>query len=262
MANNMKHYAVIGAPVEHSRSPELYAPMFEKAGVDATFERLRITSDELENLREIVKAHELNGFAVTMPHKKAVLPYLDDASFFAKRTGTVNIVCVENGMLIGHNTDGSGIMSALREAGVESTGRTAIILGSGGAACAAKAALEDDGCVAYTVSRQHAKTGRAYPIEDAIFSFEVASSLISGADIFINATPLGMKDGAVFGDLSFVSLLKPSCTVVDMVYRRDRETSLIKSAKQRSLKTVSGERMLYHQGVLAFKLWTGYSYTE
>jgi len=262
MDKNKKHFAVIGDPVEQSRSPELYAPMFDKFGIDADFERIRVLSDELDGIRETVQAHGLNGFAVTMPHKKAILPLLDDSSDFTKRAGAVNIVCCENGLLIGHNTDGAGLLNALGEAGIEPAGCSAVILGSGGAASAARIALEDAGCSAHTVSRQRAITGRAHPIEDAIFSFEVASSLISSADILINATPLGMKNGAVFGDLSFVSLLKPTCTVVDLVYRSDRDTQLIKTAKHRSLTTVTGKRILYHQGVLAFKLWTGCDYSE
>lgn len=262
MNKNKKHFAIIGDPVAHSRSPELYAPMFEKFGIDADFHRIRIASDELEGIRETVRTNDLSGFAITMPHKKAIIPYLDSVSPFAEKAGAVNIVCCESGTLIGHNTDGAGLLSALRKAGIEPAGSCAVILGNGGAASGARLALEDAGCTVHTVSRQYAITGRAHPIEDAIFSFEVASSLISGADILINATPLGMKNGAVFGDLSFVSLLKPTCAVVDYVYRSDRDTSLIKTAKGRSLITVSGDRILYYQGVLAFKLWTGFDYAE
>lgn len=260
--NKTARYAVIGDPIEHSRSPELYAPMFERFGIKAEFERIRVAPVELENIREIAKERELRGFAVTMPHKKAILPYLDKLSGFAMKAGAVNIVCIDEGKLFGHNTDGAGLLSALREAGIEPAGRTAVILGSGGAACAAKAALEDDGCIAHTVSRQHTKTGRAYPIEDAIFGCEVASSLVSKADILINATPLGMQDGAPFSDLTFVSLLKPGCAVFDMVYRRDRETPLINTAKSRGLLAISGDRLLFNQGVLAFKLWTGCDISE
>ena len=101
MDKNKKHFAIIGDPVEHSRSPELYAPMFEKSGIDADFQRIRVLPDELDGIRETVRAHALNGFAVTMPHKKAILPLLDDSSAFAKRAGSVNIVCCENGLLIG-----------------------------------------------------------------------------------------------------------------------------------------------------------------
>lgn len=260
MDKTKKHYAIIGSPVEHSRSPELYAPMFKAFDIDADFERIHVAPDELDGIAEIVRRYELNGFAVTMPHKRAILAFINEISAEARAAGAVNIVCVKNGRLIGHNTDGAGLLSAIREAGVEPEGRSAVILGSGGAAMGAKAALEEAGCAAHTVSRQRAITGRAHPIEDAIFSFEVASSLISDADILINATPLGMKDGPVFGDLSFVSLLKPTCAIVDLVYRHDRETRLIKAAKSRSLSTVTGDRVLYYQGVAAFKLWTGFDY--
>lgn len=262
MANtSKKHYAVIGDPIEHSRSPELYAPMFERFKIDADFIRLRVAADELEDISKTVERESLSGFAVTMPHKKRIVSFLDEVSESALSSGSVNVVCVENGRLIGHNTDGAGVVNALSEAGVSLIGKTAVILGNGGAAAAAKAALEASGAIVKTVSRKHAATGRAYPIEDAIFMGEVTSALISSADILINATPLGMKDGAVFGELSFVSLLKPGCSVMDMVYRCDRETPLIKTAAARGLKTIPGERMLYHQGVLAFKLWTGLDYT-
>lgn len=262
MDNNKKYYAVIGDPVEHSRSPELYAPMFSRYGINAEFLRICVTASELSDIRNTVKREKLSGFAVTMPHKKAILPYLDAVSAPAQKAGAVNIVNVEDGRLCGHNTDGAGLVNALREAGVELSARSAVVLGGGGAGSAAKAALEEEGCAVQCISRIHTKTGRAFPIEDAIFSFEVTSALISEADILINATPLGMKNGPVFSDLSFVSLLKQDCTVLDMVYRCDRETALLKTAASRGLNTVAGERMLYHQGLLAFKLWTGLDYEE
>ncbi len=262
MSNESKKYAVIGYPIEHSRSPELYAPMFEKFGIKAEFDRIAVKEDELSSIREIAAERGLSGFAVTMPHKRAILPYLDEISDFAQRACSVNIVTVDNGRLIGHNTDGAGALNALTEAGVDVSARSAVVLGSGGAASAINLMLVQAGCTVKTVSRRRAATGRPYPIEDAIFSLEALSGGISDADLLINATPLGMTSSITFADLSFLTLLKPSCTVMDVVYRADRETRLIKTAAQRGLKTIPGDRMLYHQGVLAFKLWTGFDYTE
>lgn len=252
-----KHYAVIGDPIEHSRSPELYAPMFEKAGIDADFLRLRVERGDIRRIREIVIEHSLSGFAVTMPHKKAILPFLNEADDAARSAGSVNIVTIEDGRLIGHNTDGAGLVNALLKSGTAVENRLAVILGNGGAAAGAKAALEREGAEVRIVSRKHTEAG-PLPVEEAVFERERAERLFSRADILINATPLGMAGGVAFRDLSFVELLKKGCTVFDMVYRPDGEaTALITAAKRCGHAAIGGERLLYHQGVIAFRLWTG-----
>ncbi len=252
-----KHYAVIGDPIEHSRSPELYAPMFHKAGIDADFLRLRVTAEELFRIRETAQSLRLSGFAVTMPHKRAIIPFLDRLAESAEKAGSVNIVTVENGVLTGHNTDGAGLVNALRDAGVPVCGGLAVILGNGGAAAGARSALEANGAAVSSISREHRESGEVRPVEEAILAAESAEKLISRADILINATPLGMENGAEFSRLDFVSLLKKSCAVFDMVYRADGDTRLIKNARQRGLSTLGGRDLLYHQGLLAFRLWTG-----
>ncbi len=252
-----KRYAVIGDPIEHSRSPELYAPMFEFFNIDAVFLRLPVKKEELFRIREIVFENELSGFAVTMPHKRAILPFLDKIDETAASADSVNIVTVEGGRLVGHNTDGDGLANALTEAGVMLSGKSAVILGNGGAAAGARAALERRGCAVRTVSRKHCGNA-AGSIEAAIAEAEAAEKALSCADILINATPLGMAGGADFADLSFIRSLKPSCAVFDMVYRPDgADTPLLAAAKAAGLTAIGGERLLYHQGLLAFRLWTG-----
>ena len=253
-----EHYAVIGDPVSHSRSPELYAPMFEKANIDADFLRLRVTKEELPRIREIVLETELSGFAVTMPHKRAIIPYLDAIDESAASAGSVNIVTVENGRLVGHNTDGEGLVNALSEAGVSVEGKTAVILGNGGAAAGAKAAIEKHGGSVRILVREHWHCGAVLPIEAVIKNAEHNEGILSSADILINATPLGMAGGEDFRRLDFIDYLKPTCTVFDMVYRPDgADTPLLAASKAAGLTAVGGERLLYHQGLLAFRLWTG-----
>lgn len=255
-----KHYAVIGDPVNHSRSPELYAPLFEKAGIDADFLRLRVTKEELPRIREIVFENGLSGFAVTMPHKRAIIPYLDALDESAERAGSVNIVTVENEgkRLVGHNTDGEGLVNALSEAGVSVEGKSVVILGNGGAAAGARAAIERHGGSVRIITREHMRCGAVLPIEAVMQNAERDEGLLSNADVLINATPLGMAGGEDFRRLDFIEYLKPSCAVFDMVYRPDGEdTSLLAVSKAAGLTAIDGERLLYHQGLLAFRLWTG-----
>ena len=264
----MKHFAVIGDPIAHSRSPELYAPMFEKAGIDADFLRLRVSAEELFDIRETAKQLELSGFAVTMPHKRAIIPYLDALCPEAEAAGAVNVVTVEDGRLIGHNTDGRGAVNALSEAGITLLmGKRAVILGRGGAAAAAEAALRSEGCGCLSVARQRVpeRNGAVRGtfldlsiLENAISMAERITGCLTIADILINATPLGMEGGGDFSDLSFINRLRKDCTVFDFVYRPDgSDTSLISAAKEAGLCAIGGERLLYHQGLLAFALWTG-----
>lgn len=251
------HYAVIGDPIEHSRSPELYAPMFKAFKIDADFLRIRV--EDIRTIRSVVKRYSLNGFAVTMPHKKAVINELDKIERMALLSGAVNIVTMENGLLIGHNTDGMGLVNAIKAAGASIFRKIAVILGGGGAASAAKTFLEEAGCRVFLIKRVHSDSGVS-DIETEIDKAELQSALISNADFLINATPLGMIGAPGFKDLSFLSQLKRNCIVFDMVYLDGAETPLISKARERGLTTFSGDRLLFHQGQLAFKLWTGFEY--
>lgn len=270
---NKRTYAVIGDPIAHSRSPELYAPMFEQANIDADFLRLRVTREELPRIRDIAAGYALDGFAVTMPHKRAILEYCDAVDGSAVGAGCGNIVTISEGVFRCFNTDGEGAVNALREAGVfPGRGMQAVILGSGGAAKAAAAALRSEGCGVLNISRRH-EPGPESSMQDGFLDLRILENCIaiaeritgcmSFADIVINATPLGMEGIGDYSDLSFVKKLKASCCVFDFVYHRDgSDTSLIAAAKQAGLRTVGGDRLLYHQGLLAFKLWTGIEYKE
>ena len=251
-------FAVIGDPIAHSRSPELYAPMFEKNRIDADFLRIRVSREELPNSRQIAVARRLDGFAVTMPHKRAIIPYLDAVDENAAAAGSVNIVTVEEGRLVGHNTDGDGLVNALAEAGIVVAGKSALILGNGGAAAGAKEAIERRGGSVRILTRQHWSCGAILPLEAVMKNAERESGALSSADIIINATPLGMAGGEGFRSLEFIEQLKPSCCLFDMVYRPGgADTPLLAAAKAAGLKSIGGDRLLYHQGLLAFRLWTG-----
>lgn len=211
-----------------------------------------------------LKALGFAGFNVTMPHKAAILPLLDGIDEAARLSGAVNTVASRDGGLFGYNTDGSGFVEACREAGVFLAGRRVAILGAGGAASAIAVAVLNEGAARLdifnrTVSRARSlceKLGEAaYGISIEAHSLEDASEVVEGAEVIVNATYLGMKEG----DPLPVSAgtLDAGKVVCDAVYLAGRETALIKIAREAGARTVSGGRMLLYQGVEAQRIWTG-----
>lgn len=242
----MKHFAVIGDPVEHSRSPEIYRELFEKHSINADLIKLRVTRGELCNIRDITSG--LSGFAVTMPHKRTLIPYLDRLDESALKCGSVNIVSRDGGELVGYNTDGEGALGALMEAGFSPKGRSAQILGRGGAALAAAKALSDAGCEVTLLVRDLK--------ENTPFPEKLLSSPLVRSDVFINASPLGMAHCDDFAGFGFLDIIKPDF-LLDMVYLNDRTTALVREAEKRGIKAVDGSRMLYMQALPAFRIFTG-----
>ncbi len=245
----MKHFAVIGCPISHSRSPEIYARIFAERGVDAECSRLLVLPSELPDIASI--ASGLSGFAVTMPHKRAVIPYLDELSPEAEQCGAVNIVKAENGRLIGHNTDGRGLVNALVEAGFDPAGRRAAIYGRGGAALAAAYALRNAGADVLLLVRSLSQSASAAPFDIRLFI-----GFAERVDLFINATPLGMVNGPAFPDLGFLNTMAPRF-VFDMVYLAEGETELIKTARALGCGAENGLSMLKCQALLAADIWLG-----
>ena len=255
-------YAIIGDPVKHSRSPEIYAPLFIRHNIDADFLRIQVTKDELPYIRKIVKYHSLNGFAVTMPHKKTIIRYLDGICDEVKASGSVNIVTIEQSSneienkLVGHNTDGEGLINALKEANIDVSDKDIVILGNGGAAYGAKEAIMRHGGRVRIVSRSEGHSLDAAIVSNMYY--------IEQCDIIINATPLGMLGYSEFGSLDFLQCMKHGAAAVDMVYAGACDfadgspTRFVHEAKRLGLISFGGGRMLYHQGLIAFRLWTGF----
>ncbi len=242
----MKHYAVLGDPIAHSRSPELYNALFEKYGMDAEFGMLRMGVGGISELK--TKTKGLSGFAVTMPLKRAIIPYLDALDESASACGAVNITELREGRLIGYNTDGEGLCDALFTAGVSVCGAEAAILGRGGAALSAACSLKKRGANVRLLART--------PKADAASPERLVSDPGGHADLFINASPLGMDGHDEFAYTGLLDSLAPS-VVFDMVYVNGRETALALEAKRRGVLLLTGESMLKKQALRAFKIWTG-----
>lgn len=244
----MLRYAVLGDPISHSRSPEIYNALFEKYGIEACFSTLRAGLFEAPCIRELTEG--LSGFALTMPLKRAVIPFLDSLDPSAS-CGAVNIVKREGERLIGCNTDGEGAADALLEKLPALEGLKAAILGRGGAALACAAALRKRGCEAVHLVRS-ACSDDEIVIGDVLYEDEPLR-----ADIFINASPLGMDGAEPFAYFDLIDILQPRA-VLDMVYRPGGETELVRASKELGLIAIAGERMLLNQALRAFEIWFGF----
>lgn len=255
---------VIGHPVEHSLSPRMHNASFAATGLDYVYVPLDVKPERLSEAVAGLRALGFGGFNVTMPHKESILPLLDELEEPAQLTGAVNTVVLEEGVSRGTNTDGSGFVEACAEAGVGFAGTRVVLLGAGGAAAAIGAAVLGEGASTLRLvnrTRERAERLRerllaAYPASElSVYETSETDEAVQGTDIAINATYLGMKEGDPLPLPA--DTLGAFSAVCDAVYLRGAETDLVRLARERGLRTVSGGRMLLYQGVQAQRLWTG-----
>ena len=224
---------LLGHHIGYSASPAMQNAAFRAAGLDDwSYELFDVAPEELPQAVSALRLRGRAGANVTIPHKLAVMPLLDRLEPLAERVGAVNLVRREKERLIGGNSDVYGVLAALEEVGQPGGGT--VILGRGGSARAAEAALS---------GRPVEMIGRD--------RWEDRGVLCRRADLVINCTPLGRDGEAVLdpGDL-------PRKAVIDLVYVRGG-TPLIAAARARGLAVADGWTVLLHQGAASFTAWTG-----
>ena len=248
--------AVIGSPVTHSLSPLLHNAAFNSLGMDWEYLALEITESELDEVLAQMRSGNLGGLSVTMPFKTRVASLVDECTSIAEKLSAVNCVVANEKGLIGHNTDGDGFLNGLiHEAQFDPKGKKVAVIGAGGAARAVIEALARSGAASImVVNRTPAKAESAADLAGEV---GVVGTLegISGADLVVNATSIGMKDSQVDIPCS-VDLLHSSQLVVDLIYH-PLETRWISLAKQKGIDSHNGVSMLLFQAAEAFTLWTG-----
>ena len=255
----MSNFAIIGKPLDHSLSPQLHQCLFEHFSLDANYEHREVDSTGLAKIIGELRERTLTGINVTIPHKVAILPHLDRLTHVAEDTGAVNCVCKdEQDRLVGDNTDVAGIRWALGDA--VGMARSALIVGTGGAARAGVAALLKSGVAEITIAgrREMALTNIADHFlshGEAAIQTEMLSPVmdITGYDLIIHATPVGMWP-EIDGSVPALSNFREGQTVMDMVYR-PIETILLQRAKKSGAQTVYGLDMLIGQGIASFNRW-------
>jgi shikimate dehydrogenase len=251
--------ALVGHPVSHSLSPAMHNAAFVADGLDFVYVCLDVDPDELPAAVRGLKASKLRGFNVTMPHKRAMIPLVDELDEEARISGAVNTVVIEDSGLRGFNTDGGGMVMACQEAGIELSGKSVLLLGAGGTAAAIAVAFGKAGVGELHIANRSVE--RAAHLRDKLHGTGMKGLVIHhldalpDAEIVINATPLGMKEEDPMPvPWDYVREDRAFC---DAVYRPGTQTPLVRLARERDVPVVPGDRMLLYQGVLAQKLWTG-----
>ncbi len=251
-------YGVIGDPVRHSLSPTLHNAAFAASGIDAVYVAFAVAAGSAPEALRAMRAMNIGGLSVTMPHKTAVAHAVDEASDDVIALDAANTVLrVHGGRLRAESTDGPGCVDALVAAGCDPAGRRCMVIGAGGAGRSVVLALARRGATEIAVVNRD--DGRAAAALSLAGPLGVRRSVdaVTDAEIIINATPQGMGDAIDALPLD-PERLSAGQVVNDLVYH-PLETALLSAARARGLLTVDGLGMLLHQGARQFTLWTGES---
>lgn len=259
--------ALIGHPVSHSLSPAMHNAAFAADGLDYVYVCLDVDPDDLPAAVRGAAALKMRGFNITMPHKRAMIGLVDELDEVARISGAVNTVVIEGSTegstLRGYNTDGGGMVMACEEAGIDLSNRRALILGAGGAAAAIAVAFGGAGVGELHIANRN--EAHATELRDKLrvvgmekveaHPLDALEGLIPNAEVVVNTTPLGMKEGDPLPVPPWY--VTEERAICDAVYRPGAETPLVRLARERGTRVVAGDRMLLYQGVLAQSLWTG-----
>ena len=263
----MLRTGIFGYPISHSISPPMHQAAFDHLGIDATYQAWETHPDDLgEGVRGLRDDLYL-GANVTVPHKQAVMEYLDDVDGLATRIGAVNTIINSDGRLLGTNTDAEGFITSLKTHGnIDPSGLDAVLVGAGGAARAAAHALADAGIGSLTIANRTPE--RALALAEEIANQGVTTQAIALSDsgyagvcrkaaLLINSTSVGMLHGPA-EEASPVpdGAISAGCVVYDMVYNPP-DTPLLKAAESAGARIVGGLPMLVYQGAAAWSRWTG-----
>jgi len=258
-----KLVGLIGHPLGHSLSPLMHNAAFKELGLDFEYKLFDVKPSDLAKKVEELRAEKYAGFNITIPYKEKVMELLDEVVENAKVIGAVNTVVNDNGKLIGYNTDGPGFVESIRDdAGVNPQGLNAVVLGAGGAARAILVTLAEEKANSLIITDvDQEKACQLAEYIGAYFKVQIKTVqpnshqlqvALDGADLLVNATPIGMHPHENNCPLADKIHLRPELMVYDLVYN-PYTTKLMKRTKN----SVSGLGMLVRQGALAFTLWTG-----
>ena len=258
---------LVGWPVEHSLSPAMHNAALAELGLEARYELLPTPPDQVEATLERLRSGAWLGVNVTVPHKQAVIPFLDELGPAARAIGAVNTICWRDGRLLGDNTDAVGFVADLRQHGFEPAGCHALLLGAGGAARAVAYGLASANCA---VTLWNRTAGRAAELAaDLMASAQLAAPVqalpaglgldkldASGYDLLVNCTSLGMWPQVEGCPWPAELDLPAHWWVYDLVYN-PAETRLMARARAAGAPATGGQGMLLYQGARALELWTG-----
>lgn len=264
----MKNYrenlvGVFGDPVDENPTGAILQAGFDALGLNFRFVTIKVCDGCLESAMSGMRAMNFSGIGITMPHKQAVLKYLDEVSPDAAIMGAVNTVYWKNGKLFGENVDGKGFMTSLKNGNVDVSGKKVVVLGAGGAARAISVELALAGAKNITIVNIEEKQGLS--LCDAINKntdskadfvlWKGTYKVPENTDMLVNATSIGFVDETQMPDIDYGTVLA-GMIVCDVIPNR-ATTRFIETAKAKGCKTFNGLGMLVNQACLCFELWTG-----
>ena len=253
----MKHYGILAYPASHSKSPEIHNAAFQDKNIDAIFERYEVAPKNLNTFfdQKIRRTNDIQGLAVSVPHKERVIPLLDQADEAAKKIGAVNTVYWQNEKLCGTNTDYLGFSQALREH-YDVEGKKILLCGAGGSARAVIYALQNDYADQIILVNRTVEKAQQLAMHFGVQWKNLEDVRPEEYNFVINTTSLGMK-----GENEGVSPLprdfwRAHLHAFDLVYT-PKKTQFLKDAETAGARAYSGEKMLLYQAMEQFTIWTG-----
>ena len=248
----MKKYLVIGNPIEHSLSPLLHNFWIKKYNINAIYEKQLLNKNDIKKILNDVKESKIQGLNVTIPFKKAVIPFLDKLSDTAMVTQSVNTIFKKENKLVGDNTDVYGFFEAIKLTNFNLKNKKALIFGSGGVVPSLILALKKMGILEIILSNRTKEKAdnlkKSFPFLKVINWGETAKS-----DLIINATSIGMKQNEEI-KLEYSKL--DGQLFYDVIYNPP-ETKFLENAKKIGKETENGKSMFIYQEMKAFEIWHG-----
>jgi len=244
---------LIGWPVEHSRSPRMHNAAFAVLGLDWRYILLPTPPDQLDVVIGRIRSAELSGANVTIPHKQAVMPCLDEIDPAALTIGAVNTIVRRDERLIGYNTDVLGFKRALIDAGQLVRDQPCAVLGAGGAARAVVHGLQELGAQITVYARD---VDKARLLATEAHSLIELKRIDPATKLIVNTTPVGLSPNVVASPWPDDVQLPANALIFDLINNPAR-TRLMQQAEQAGLRAINGWSMLVYQGAAAFELWTG-----
>lgn len=246
----MNFYGLLGEKLGHSISPEIHREVFDYINEEGAYKLFEVERDKLENFTEAVKLLKVKGFNVTIPYKQDIMKYLDEVDSNALEMGAVNTVKLQDGRLIGYNTDYLGFGYILENKNLEAREKTAVLLGNGGANRAAMQYLLNNGIGKVFIASRNPKN--EYNIDKVqVISYEDLKNI--KGDILVNGTPVGMYPNVGVSPVS-KDIIKNFDILVDLIYN-PMETEFLKLGKELNKTVIGGLDMLIVQGIRAEEIW-------
>lgn len=259
-----KILGIFGYPVKHSLSPLMQNAAIEALGLNYIYIPFEVPPEMLKEAVNGIRALQITGVNITVPHKEAVIPFLDEVTEEAAIIGSANTIENCNGRLIGHNTDSMGYIRSLREdAEFEPKGKNILIIGAGGAARGIIAGLSMEGASEIKIANRTVEKGErlAQEFQDKFertrFTASSLSALqdpriLSSVDLIVNTTSMGLEGKMP----EIVYSLTPAHTLISDIVYKPLITPFLKMAQDAGRRTLGGLGMLIYQGAISFEIWT------